>query len=528
MILRRLCYSRSMIFDVLRAIVTRSPPHPLSTRAALQFTSPSRNFIHIKAKPNAAVALEEFDHSLGQISAPRNKVNNSIPTTVPNYHTTTCNTITNNAAVAEQSCVSASSTGRTKPQLPFNPWKMKKGKAKPGTVNEYNRRIYFAVAQQQVNKSIKLFKAMERQGLIPDVTSYTMIINAFCNACDMVRAEKWYHRMRANGIEPDVYTYTSLIDGYMRMADLARSEAMFRNMMIKGIRPTRTTYNVLMHHSMMQLDIETAVGFWGKLVNAGLRPDIYTYAIMIHGLGDEGQIDKAWRLYETMIEQNVDVNEVVATALMGMHVRSHDNTYAANLFRTFFGDGTLIPSAHTRNTLLNALIAGADLATIHDYYSKYLAYLEQRDSVCKQPCQFNRPHDRSKKGDQDELFVGANVFTYTTFMRAFLRRDALPMVSQVYQDMIARGVKPTLMTYGILMLAHAYIPDPHSCRKILNEIKTAGLKPNAVLYTILMRAWAKTGRWDEMKRIYQEMKTERIQPTKLTMSVLQWGRKQAR
>lgn len=511
---RHLCYSRSVILDVLRAIVSRSPPPPPSivlrkgyshpchatnfiTRAPLHqhnSTSLYRRFVHTKQVQPLEQELEVME-VLQELEPERAPTQHERPKECPR--------------------------DKNSVQRQKLPWWVKghygprKLKPKSQKNRKYNRGIYYAVLQQQMNKAIKLFKEMEDKGLKPDVSTYTMIIHGYCRATDMDRAIKWFHRMKRNQVEPDVFTYTTMIDGYMRMADVPNAEGLFRSMMTKGIRPNRVTYNTLMHQSIMQLDIETAVRFWSNLVKAGLRPDVYSYAIMIHGLGMEGQLDKAWQLYDNMVQQQINVNEVVATTLMGMHVKAHDNNHAIQLFRRFFIQDRRPLTAHTRNVLLNALIANADLPTIQSYYQQYLDFL-------------NLPKDQRAASPPILFEAGAHVVTFTTFMRSFLRRDDLPMVSQVYQDMMARGIKPTIVTYGILMLAHAYIPDPHSCNKILQEIKAAGLAPNAVLYTIVMRAWAKAGKWEETKKTYEEMKAANIQPTKLTMSALHWGSRQTK
>ncbi|KAI9300450.1 hypothetical protein BJ944DRAFT_170793 [Cunninghamella echinulata] len=98
------------------------------------------------------------------------------------------------------------------------------------------------------------------------------------------------------------------------------------------------------------------------------------------------------------------------------------------------------------------------------------------------------------------------------------------MVSQVYHDMMARHVKPTVVTYSILMLAHAFVPDPPACEKILMELKKHHLEVNTALYTIVMRAWAKAKRWDQVTRVYDEMKTNNIEPNKMTVEVLRWAK----
>lgn len=389
--------------------------------------------------------------------------------------------------------------------------KLKKPKREGYTLQEYNKAIAFATMEDRVNKAIELLKEMEEKGIEPDKATYTMIINAFCKNSDMTRARKWFRRMQANGVAPDVYTYTSLIDGYMRIADIEQCEYLFRQMMKADIRPNIVTYNTLMHHSVMQLDLENAVNFWKRLLDAGLDPDVYTFAIMIHGFGDSGRVDEAWRLFGLMQKKNISVNEVVANTLMGMHVKHKDNTYALRLFHKFFrtedAGRRLQETPYTKNILLNAVIGNADAATIKRYYDQFLLSLEDKEVQAK-----------------SHLFSGANVFTYTSFMRAFLRRDALPMVSQVYQDMKARNVKPTMVTYAILMLAHAYIPDPYSCVSILQELKKHGFQPNAVHYNIVMRAWAKAGRFEEMRKTYNEMKADNIKPDMMTMNILQWGK----
>ncbi|EIE80392.1 hypothetical protein RO3G_05097 [Rhizopus delemar RA 99-880] len=98
------------------------------------------------------------------------------------------------------------------------------------------------------------------------------------------------------------------------------------------------------------------------------------------------------------------------------------------------------------------------------------------------------------------------------------------MVAQVYSDMKARHIQPTLVTYATLMLAHAFIPDPMSCQGILEELKKGGVELNVVLYTIVMRAWAKAGNWEMVKKTYNQMKEDKIEPSKFTMEVLRWGR----
>ncbi|KAG1454116.1 hypothetical protein G6F46_008848 [Rhizopus delemar] len=394
-------------------------------------------------------------------------------------------------------------------EIVVNGHMMKRKKDKPKTVEEYNKRIVYAIMEDRVNKAIFYLREMESQRIMPTVQTYAMIINGYCKQSDMIRARKWLDRMLRNRVAPDSYIYTSLIDGFMRCADISKAEDMFRLMLKRRIKPSLVTYNVLMYNSVKQLDMASALKFWGNLLEAGLKADVYTFAIILHGLGQESRIDEAWRVFELMQNQQVDVNEVVATTLMGMHVKQNDNEYAVKLFNEFFNlqsPHKLKPTNHTRNVLLNAIISSTSIETIKSYYNEY------KESLLN-PIPTESPY-----------FLGANVFTYTSFMRAFLRHNDLSMVAQVYSDMKARHIQPTLVTYATLMLAHAFIPDPMSCQGILEELKKGGVELNVVLYTIVMRAWAKAGNWEMVKKTYNQMKEDKIEPSKFTMEVLRWGR----
>ncbi|KAI7907897.1 uncharacterized protein BX663DRAFT_492329 [Cokeromyces recurvatus] len=383
---------------------------------------------------------------------------------------------------------------------------LKHKKPRPTTVFEYNKLIMFAILESRFNKAINIFREMENERLKPDIKSYTMIIDEYVKRSDNEKARKWVNRMLRQKIEPDAYIYTTLIDGYMQQANIDDTEAIFRLMMKRKIQPTLVTYNVLMHHSVRQLNMESALKFWGNLLDAGLKPDVYTFAIMLHGLGDEGRLKEAWDVYKKMQDENVNVNEVIVTTLMGMHVKQHDNEFAIQLYNKFFNskESSLKATLHTRNVLLNALIANADVDTIKKYYHYYQASIKNKQ--------------------KSSLFISANVVTYTTFMRAFLRRSALPMVSQVYEDMTAQKIQPTLVTYATLMLAHAYVPDPETCNRILEELRNSNIELNAIIYTIVMRAWAKSGRWKRVEDTYALMQQDNIKPTELTMEVLKYSK----
>ncbi|KAI9282666.1 hypothetical protein BY458DRAFT_496931 [Sporodiniella umbellata] len=477
---------KSLIFDVLRAIVSRPTSHAIFTGrlsprifTSHRIESTSRSYSTLGNSLEEDI-LKAYDNGKSKSTGKKR----SVP------------------------YIPVVKKGTNGEKITVNGYTLKKKKEKPTNIEEYNRRIMFAVKDNKINKATKILREVEESNIKTNVQTYSIIVHGFCKQLDLFRARKWLDRMLRRSIKPNVFVYTSLIDGFMRSANISKAEDMFRLMMKRNIQPSLVTYNVLMHNSIRQLDIESALKFWGNLLQAGLKADAYTYAIILHGLGEESRIDEAWNLFGLMKEEGIVANEVVITTLMGMHVKHKDNEYAVQLFKDFFESKTelkLVPTPHTRNVLLNATISSTDLETIKKVYNQYIHTLE------------------NPKQTESLYFVGANILTYTTFMRAFLRHNDLFMVGQVYEDMKKRNIQPTIVTYSTLMLAHAYVPDPVSCQNIFNELKKGGIEVNVAIYTILMRAWAKSGNREMVKSVYKEMKNDNIKPNKYTMEVLRWG-----
>ncbi|KAH8552594.1 hypothetical protein BGW37DRAFT_489550 [Umbelopsis sp. PMI_123] len=401
----------------------------------------------------------------------------------------------------------------------------KRPKPIPSTTSNINRRLrQLLLNEGRINAAIKFLREMEvneKRGLTegPDLKSYTMLVQSFGRSRNMKSAASWFKRMQSRGIKSDVNIYTTLIDGFMRLSDVDQAEKYFAEMMNSNIQPNLVTYNCMMYHATQQLDMKTTEAIFDRLMASKLQPDPYTYAILINGYARHNNVDEAWRLMQEMEKKHNKVSPVIATTIMAMHRRHNDNTGVRKLYADFFSPSSkdtktgqvqpsMEPTSHTHNVLLNAILAESNAQMTAQYYTHFIKTL---------PASKSR-NSNIKISEQTDL---SNAYNFTTFMRAFLRHDDYNSVIAVYKDMLHHNVKPTIVTYGTLMLAHAFVPDPNMCARIHQELeRTTSLKPNVVTYTILLRAWAKVGNWDMVGKVYQEMRSKNIEPNKETLSVL--------
>jgi pentatricopeptide repeat protein len=95
-------------------------------------------------------------------------------------------------------------------------------------------------------KCEEVMARMRKEGVEPNVTSWTTLMNAHVNARDGgAKCEEVMARMRKEGVEPDVTSWTSLIQSYKVVSDGDGSLVAFRNMLAAGIRPNSFTLSSL-------------------------------------------------------------------------------------------------------------------------------------------------------------------------------------------------------------------------------------------------------------------------------------------
>jgi pentatricopeptide repeat protein len=79
---------------------------------------------------------------------------------------------------------------------------------------------------------------MMQQGVVPDVFTYSSIIDALCRARAMDKAEFVLWQMLGNGVEPDIVTYNGMINGYSTLGKWKEATKMFRQMTSRGLVPS--------------------------------------------------------------------------------------------------------------------------------------------------------------------------------------------------------------------------------------------------------------------------------------------------
>ena len=216
----------------------------------------------------------------------------------------------------------------------------------------------------------EILRRMSRDGVEPNVYTYSTLIDGLAKAAQMDPAETAFAEMRRAKIKPSVVTYNSLLKGVVRGSTdsdrarevLNRARALFDRMRDDGVAPDLVTYNTLIDACVSANEpTEEMFKVLSALVDAGHRPDVVTYTTLLKHFGKVGDVVAArWLMREMEADANVRVDASARNALVDALAKGGLTREATRAARAMRDDGHA-PDASTYGALLDGFARAGDI-----------------------------------------------------------------------------------------------------------------------------------------------------------------------
>lgn len=128
-----------------------------------------------------------------------------------------------------------------------------------------------------------LMEEMEVVGITPDLTSWSILMDAYGSKGDLVSVLKAHEEMKSAGFEPDVIGFTALIKGCVQAGERDMAFDFFKQMKDAGVRPNCVTYNALLRAQRncgKFHEVQRALAVYEEMREAGYAPNDF----LLHGL----------------------------------------------------------------------------------------------------------------------------------------------------------------------------------------------------------------------------------------------------
>jgi pentatricopeptide repeat protein len=140
------------------------------------------------------------------------------------------------------------------------------------------------------------------KGLVPDDTTYNIIIHAYCKEGDLENAFQFHNKMVENSFKPDVVTCNTLMNGLCQQGKLDKALKLFESWVEKGKKVDVITYNTLIQAMCKDGDVDTALQFFYDMEVRELQPDAFTYNVVLSALSEAGRPEEAQNMLDKLAD----------------------------------------------------------------------------------------------------------------------------------------------------------------------------------------------------------------------------------
>ncbi|KDP29071.1 hypothetical protein JCGZ_16460 [Jatropha curcas] len=371
------------------------------------------------------------------------------------------------------------------------------------------------------NMFLQLFDEMSEFGAEPDIMTYNIIIKlcARCNRKDLLVFV--LERAIENGVSLCMTTLHSLVAAYVGFSDLETAEKIVQAMreerrdLCKIMREANMedlidderdlTENEELGQSGEDIVFEKLLPNWIEAINTeppllpkAYAPDCRIYTTLMKGYMKQGRVSDTIRMLEAMRHQDDNSSHpdhVTYTTVVSTLVRAGSMDRA----RQVLAEMTRIGVPANRITY-NILLKGH----------------------CQQ-LQIDKAKELLKEMT-DDAEIQPDVVSYNTLIDGCIQVDDSAGALAFFNEMRAKGIAPTKISYTTLMKAFALSGQPKLANQVFDEMfKDPRVRVDLIAWNMLVEGFCKLGSIEEAKKIVERMKENGFYPNVATYSSLANG-----
>ncbi|GBG84673.1 hypothetical protein CBR_g39048 [Chara braunii] len=362
-----------------------------------------------------------------------------------------------------------------------------------------------------------------------DEMVYADVIAALGNMGEWRRAADVFHVMeQKKGIAASSVSYSSLIQALMNSGEWARSTHVFRVMMRRGIIPgdciTGDILKVCSFLGHWELAIEIIEGMKNR---RQLPKEVY-YADAVQACSRSGRWKEALQLYDELCAMGYVPDRVVCTGVISACEKMGEWKAAMKVFKRMELEDGVVPNVGMWTALVSACATGGeiDLAWKLVFDEMKLKGVEPNVvtwSVLVDACGHGGDWRRAEAAVTEMQARGCvpNLVTWTALIRAYGQaglwheamatlRDLLPMLMK--PAAIDGPNVPDAMVWNTVADACARAGQWRLVARLIDQMQSVGVKPTVVTYAVVIKALGSTGRWKMAWARFAEMLSAGIKP----------------
>ncbi|KAF6158006.1 hypothetical protein GIB67_008135 [Kingdonia uniflora] len=337
---------------------------------------------------------------------------------------------------------------------------------------------------------------MVRAGIVPDVFTITIMVNAYCKDGRVCRAMEFVNYMDCRGFELNVVAYNLLIGGYGYLRDMEGVSRVLKLMFERRITNDVVTYTLLIkslldgncrigsmddalrvQDELLRVRLKLNQVICNSLINGfcklgqvheadqvirdmgvqSLKLDSYSYSTLVDAFCKEDRLSEAFKLFDEMLWKKINPSVVTYNTLIKAYaVQMEDFEGALKLWKYILTRG-FVKSKVTFNVMINGFCKFGKMVKAEEILCKMKELGCFPDGVAYRSLsdEHSRLGDVEKaldvKGKMEMEGISASVEMYNSLIGRVFKCKRSSKVNDLLIEMHASGLKPNVVTYGALI-----------------------------------------------------------------------------
>eukprot|EP00930_Biecheleria_cincta_P050444 TRINITY_DN3560_c1_g1_i1.p1 TRINITY_DN3560_c1_g1~~TRINITY_DN3560_c1_g1_i1.p1 ORF type:complete len:954 (+),score=184.32 TRINITY_DN3560_c1_g1_i1:150-3011(+) len=355
---------------------------------------------------------------------------------------------------------------------------------------------------------------------------HNALVDAIVRCGDSKALEMAVDEARCAGLA-DVVTYNTVIKGHLQRGDVKHAKKVLEAMRYSGLKPNVVTFNELLDASAQR---DACWALIDEMRACDLKPNKVTCSIVLKNLKSSSSSSEVERTM-ALLDSIDDMDEVLLSSVCEACIRTgRANLLAKELRKQRGPKAVKVHGAHTFGSLIRAH------GFIHDLQGVWATWRDMKEqhvlpTSITMGCMveslvtnddMEAAYDLVQEVAADERTKPlVNAVIYGSLLKGFCHQKKFTRVWTIYEEMLARGMTFSIVTFNSLIDACARSGEMHRVKSLLDAMSEQAIAPNVITYSTVIKGYCSANRLDEAFELLEDMKLNKhICPDEVTYNTL--------
>jgi pentatricopeptide repeat protein len=326
---------------------------------------------------------------------------------------------------------------------------------------------------------------------------------------------------------PDTAAYNAVLNACANLGDTKRFLQLFDEMSEFGAEPDVLTYNVMIKLCARADRKDLLVFVLERIIEKGIPLCMTTLISIIAAYVGFGDLETAEKMVQAMREGRRDLCRILRDSNsenLGQEDEGGDGDVFVKLLPNCIESGNheppLLPKAYAPNSrVYTTLMKGYMMAGRVTDTVRMLEAMRRQDDSASHPDHVTYTTvvsalvkaglmDRARQvlAEMTRIGVPANRITYNILLKGYCQQLQIDEAKELLREMADDAeIKPDVVSYNILIDGCILVDDSAGALAFFNEMRARGIPPTKISYTTLMKAFALSGQPKLANKVFDEM-----------------------